>query len=197
MRHTFETHANEPNFKVTCTIDGCCQTFQRYKSFTSHLLRKHRRDNLYVDDASFVPSNSMITQNSHRETEEAGTMDQAISVDGETTGMSTFRHHEGNILQLKKSAGLFLLSLKERYQLTQAAIDFAISQVQHMISFAVGDLYQILSSLLNEQDIRMPDISEHLDIIRQPFAFLETEYMQLKYYKEVFGLIVSAILYCI
>ena len=46
--HTFETHSNEPNFKVS-TIDGCCQTFQRYKSFSSHILRKHRRENLYGD----------------------------------------------------------------------------------------------------------------------------------------------------
>ena len=143
-------------------------------------------------DTSLIQSCSVITHSSHAE--QPGTIDEMISGDGDTAGMIEFRHHEEIMVHLKKSAGLFLLSLKERYQLTQTAVDFAISQVQQMVSFAVDDFYQILLSLLREQDINMPDISERLSILRQPFAFLETEYMQLKYYKEAFGLIVSATL---
>ena len=37
---------------------------------------------------------------------------------------------------LHKSAALFLLTLKERYQLTQAAMDFSIGQVQNMLQYA-------------------------------------------------------------
>ena len=99
--------------------------------------------------------------------------------------------HQSNVKHLHRSAGLFLLSIKERYQLTQAAVDFALGQVREMISVAVDDVHKVLESSLREHSITMPHVSDQLEILRDPFSSLSSEYMQTKYYREHFGLIVS------
>lgn len=45
---------------------------------------------------------------------------------------------------LKRSAALFLLTLKERYQLTQSALDFTVSQVKEMMFYDHEDNWQPL-----------------------------------------------------
>lgn len=42
LNHLRNTHSHEADFKVTCTANGCFQTFTVFSSFTSHLSRKHR-----------------------------------------------------------------------------------------------------------------------------------------------------------
>lgn len=42
--------------------------------------------------------------------------------------------------RLERSAAFFLISLKERYEITQSALDFAVFQVQQMVAYAVKDI---------------------------------------------------------
>ena len=50
--------------------------------------------------------------------------------------------------KLERSAALFLISLKERFGITQSALDFAASQVQQMIEFAVEDVRESVKKAL-------------------------------------------------
>lgn len=57
---------------------------------------------------------------------------------------------DSNTDRLQRSAALFLLSLKEQHQNTQGAVDFAVGQVQQMVSYAMEDIRKSVMSTLNE-----------------------------------------------
>ena len=97
--------------------------------------------------------------------------------------------------QLQKAAALVLLCLKERYQIIQTAVDFAVGQVQLMLSYGVEDIRNTVEMRLKSHSLEastVSDIVESINII-DPFMCLRSEYMQTKYYKENFDLIVSLI----
>ena len=76
--------------------------------------------------------------------------------------------------KLVRSAALFLLSAKERFQLTQSALDFITQQVQQMIFFAVDDLEEKVKKHLVDQGLQL-DTSKCFEAVRNPFIYLETE----------------------
>ena len=38
------SHRSEPNFNITCKLEGCGATFTKLNSFTQHIIRKHQDD---------------------------------------------------------------------------------------------------------------------------------------------------------
>ena len=42
LNHYFIVHRNEPNFQLTCNVDGCPATFKKYNSFYKHVHKQHR-----------------------------------------------------------------------------------------------------------------------------------------------------------
>lgn len=93
---------------------------------------------------------------------------------------------------LQRSAALFLLTLKERYQLTQSALDFTVSQVKEMLYYDHQDkVAAINTALRNQSGAELSDCLEY----KNPFATLQTEHLQTKYYREHFGLVVSTVQY--
>ena len=83
-----------------------------------------------------------------------------------------------------KSAGLFFCHSRNDISLLKLLLILLLVKFNKWFR-SLWTIYIRYLSLLREQDINMPDISERLSIIRQPFAFLETEYMQLKYLKKL------------
>ena len=68
-----------------------------------------------------------------------------------------------------RCAALFLLTTKERYQLTQPALDFITQQIQHMISFAVDDIDEAVRNYLAEQGLRgTPFSNKQLESLCRP-----------------------------
>lgn len=72
------------------------------------------------------------------------------------------------------SAALFLLTLQEKYRLSQKAIDFAI-----------GSVGTIIDNVFNSIKLSTTETFE------DPFSSLKTGYQQTKFYCEEFGLVVS------
>lgn len=95
--------------------------------------------------------------------------------------------------RLHRSAALFLLSIKECYQIPQTALEFAVSQVQQMLTYTVEDMKQFVKECLlphlQASGVQI-ELLETL-CVPDPFSSLQSEYMQTKYYKENFDLVVS------
>ena len=186
MRHTFEAHSNAPSFKFTCGVNGCPQTLQTYSAMTSHLRRKHRGAD--CDPVITVPIQNDAC--SAQSVVDVTGMHPETSDDQGSTGASA----EDQFYKLDRSAALFLLFLKQRYHLTQTALDFSVGQVQQMVSYAVEDIQNAvetqLRSFCSESSLDMPDISDCFKI-PDPFKNLQNEYMQTKFYRENFDLVVS------
>ena len=129
LRHTFEAHSNAPGFNFICSVNGCSQTFQTYSGITSHLRRKHRGQG-YNDQPNAPLTEGDLFMD---ETE------VSIGTDIQSEAPGT-QQHDHEVDNLERAAALFLLCLKEHYHITQAAVDFAMSQVQQMVTFAIKDI---------------------------------------------------------
>ena len=100
-------------------------------------------------------------------------------------------------IDLQRTAALFLLILKEKHRLTQSAVDFAVGSVKQMMTLAYeGSKQSVKEALQSSQDTS--DISHAADLdscfqlaFVDPFSGLETEYLQTKYYRDNFNLVVS------
>lgn len=191
MRHSFEAHSSLPNFSFTCGVHGCPQVFTSLSGMVSHICRKHRgvdMDEAHSAHISFTgeeqnSSNEAVVEN----------MDFMI-----TESLNEEYLPELKANRLERSAALFLISLKEWYELTQTAVDFAVSQVQQMVKYAVEDIKEsvekhLLSHLeASGLQVDLPDIGEYFNS-PDPFSNLQSEHMQTKYYRENFDLVVSCL----
>ena len=130
LRHTFEAHSNVPGFNFMCGVDGCSQTFRTYSGIVSHFRRKHRGQDLTSHDQLSDQQNPPAVE---------ANSSALIETQSEFV-IHNVTHPGADVNKLENAAALFLLCLKERFQITQTAVDFAMGQVQQMITFAVKDV---------------------------------------------------------
>ena len=215
-RHYFVAHSNEPLFLQKCVVTGCSQTFRSYSSFNSHLNRKHRGIDVESEARKSLLSSSSGTSTSENAERTDGTVDSGgvaeMDIDAgsfESSEISPENEHEFEQeddevrgCQLypsnddrERSAALLLLTAKERYKLTQSAIDFITQQVQSIISYGVDDIQEVVQEWLENQGIaaNFAELSARLEPLRNPFASIGTEYMQSKFYRDHFNLVVRSI----
>ena len=175
LRHTFEAHSSLPGFRFTCGVHQCPQMFKTYSSILSHLRRKHRGANYELAHASRSIQNDTVADTPDCFPSEVEDNDENESI-----------HPISGTSNLVHSAALFLLSLKEHHQVTQSALDFAIGQVQQMVTFAVEDVRNNVEARLQlhseANSAGIPDLSD-LFQVPDPFDGLQNEYMRTKFTK--------------
>ena len=214
IRHTFEAHSSEPNFSLRCDVNGCTKTTSNYSTLMSHLSRQHREvdvespsvHTLLISYPQDGGSTLELDQGTNEESVVEGEdsiVEAMVEVEAEDSIVEASHCQFQNrpIQSLERSAALFLLTLKEKYQLTQSAVNFALSQVKEMMFYDHQDKVETLQSILDNQTASPGiefNLSESLQY-KNPFANLETanletEHLQTKYYKEHFGLVVGLII---
>ena len=217
VKHVFESHCFDPLFTFPCPLGGCPHTFKlgsTYSSYQSHVRRKHHnwKEDLHFRD---FDASSRQLQSSTEQTEDGELAEQTEdgelaeqTEDGElaeqTEGGELAEQTEGGELVantrfeefkspdlVSRSAAQFLLTLKEKYRVTQSVVDFAVGSVNQMVSHVCRELHHSVVRTLQENDIAIPAaLSESIAPI-EPFKDLVTEYQQSKYYREHLGLVVS------
>ena len=117
MRHTFEAHSFEPSFNFSCGINGCTSSFKLLSSYFSHLDRRHPTSHLEpsTDENSSILANSQDSSTAH--------YNAAATSYGDVEEVAD-ACDQRQILAggAKRSAALFLLTLKEEYRVTQTAL---------------------------------------------------------------------------
>ena len=93
---------------------------------------------------------------------------------------------------LSRSAAHFLLTLKERYGLTQSAVNYAVGSVNQMIDDVREELQTSVEKYLEENEVARPSTLGECFTPMNPFSGRETEYQQAKHYREHFGLVVKS-----
>ncbi len=182
MRHTFECHSSTPNFRYPCGVSGCIQTFSTYSGISSHLRRKHWTNLELLElerevtgqDKYFLPHNNEYGEEELSDEE----LSEATAVLEEATCTSANR---------QKSVALLLLTLKEKYKVTQTAIDFTVGQLKEIIEYMFDDVKMAVEKTL---EVDRTVIEECFDA--NPFQGLDTEYLQAKFYRKHFSLVVSS-----
>ena len=190
--HTFQAHSSTPNFVFKCGINGCVQTFRRLSAVLLHIRRRHHGFN--ADSPCEDPSiESMDSSNGQNEPGSDG-VDIINGLDSSCLPCSD----ESNMpdhLRMQKACATLLLTLKEKHKLSQTALDFSVEQVREVIECVTDDVRKRVESEMLDYStatgMEIPDLSSSFHDI-DPFVGLHSEYMQQKFYKEHFNLIVSS-----
>ncbi len=139
VKHLFQVHSYEPNFMYACHVEQCPRAFtlgSTYSSFLSHAARKHPNWKELLDQAPPItrPKLNQFSNNSSAsflEHESQSEVESSMDQQDDCNDPMDFSIPEwpidssgDGISDTRKAAGRFLLGLKERYRLSQAAVDF-------------------------------------------------------------------------
>lgn len=210
VKHNFEAHSFETTFHYKCGISSCTRVFtsgSSFDAFRSHCTQKHynwKHDfipTLEDDPAvssfgggstsvservsiAYAPPDCENTQED-RDTIDFNTsndvMAEVMAHDPEQS-TSNMSFHKDNI---KIAAAKFILTLKEKFKLTQTSLDYTVKGVEELLLLSNKYLEQSVSGLA----------SSSFYVHSSPFDDLKTEYQQTKFFKENFGLVVSGYTY--
>ena len=95
---------------------------------------------------------------------------------------------------IKKSRALFILKTAEVRKLTLTAVNNILSDIQHLVEDALTVAQSKTERVLESHGINASNIPGfHTCFTSEmcPFAGIEMEYLQIKYFRETLGLIVS------
>ncbi len=195
IKHCFQTHSFEPAFSLVCGIQGCLHQFKfgsTFSSFKTHATRKHpnwrnelgsHRASIQLSDdnnsVTYDPEVSSFDEVTYPNECPSSDSDTADESDGDT----------GPARSVEETAALFLLTLKEKYKLTQTALNFALGGVNQIVTGVCDSIEQSLKASIDTSTLgfNISSVFEYND----PFSTLQTEYQQSKFYREHFGLVVS------
>jgi hypothetical protein len=176
VRHIGKIHSFDPNFSITCGIDGCTSHFKKFSAYRSHFYRKH---------------------NFSRDTEEQqeACADDSGGVDPEVEIETTLGNPKPTV---QDAAARFLLMMKEARRLSQQAVSDVSVGVVKLMTAKLDELQDKVMVALDSDNLtvakeRVASLFEdehHLN----PFRGLETQYQQEKYYKRHFNLLVPTLL---
>lgn len=188
IKHLFTSHSVEVGFHFVCGIKGCLHSFKfgsTYSSFKTHANRKHPNWQDHVNEPDATPlllptSSSMHLLNPESDltavNEYLPESPEPVVLDTELTCPSA-----------QRTAALFLLTFQERFKLSQRAINFAVGTINAIVDGAC----ESLRDSLQEQGSLTTDVAACFDQREDSFAHLQTEYMQTKFYRDEFGVVVS------
>lgn len=179
LKHVQLFHSHQPSFSITCGISGCLRHFKNFRVFRNHVYAFHSGD----------PNISNEPASNHEDDDNGSVESPVVTSSGSNSSESTAT----SIEDLQRHTALFLLGLKEKYKLTQAAIEGVIEGVTGLIQYQLSLLHsQVCENLQKNQ--MSPDCINHLfsDVgpFGRPFSGLETKHQQMKYYATHFDYIV-------
>lgn len=178
IKHSFGAHSMESTFILRCGIGGCFYQFRSGKTFFSfkiHADRKHPNWRQKVNNSTEMQSESVLDNVDGSQQEEPQVSEPEFPT------IEPHRVEQNSPADIapsynppsaKHTAALFLLTLHEKYKLPQCAVNFA-----------VGSVNSIVESVCIS--------STNSFAYEDPFAGLQTEHQQSRYFREEFGLVVS------
>lgn len=102
-------------------------------------------------------------------------------------------HYNTSKEDVERAVAQFLLIFKEKYRLTQAALDFAVASLTDIVNFTSRNIEKSVWAQLVEIDQHVDSLLSTCFAIPDSFVNLRTEYQQNKYFRDNLGLVVS---YC-
>ena len=119
IKHIQLFHSHDPSFAITCGLDGCMRSFRNFRVFRNHVYSFHRHNtstNPNTNDADECEINC----------DDEDMADIAEKVKNDTSKKD-----------LQVASALFLMCLKEKYKLTQVALQVGIAML--LISFSYNN----------------------------------------------------------
>lgn len=209
IKHSLSTHSLEHTFHFKCGIRGCPHSFKfgaTFSSFKTHANRSHPNWQQHVTEVNdFEPTPSTDTLNNLLPPDEDANVDDTPTLPPDEdadvdhtpplTGECVCDSTEFEpVVSSQHRAAMFLLTFREKYKLSQKAIDFAVSSINSIVGSVCDTIKVAVHESLQSQGLNADNVMRSFEFI-DPFESLRTEYQQLKFYREEFGLVVCCIMY--
>lgn len=201
MSHLRLAHASDADINLSCPVRECSSRYSNVNSVCSHIYRKHRA-HLTESSSSSLSREESSAALSREESSAALSVDIATSsfavlVDlslPESVGfdVDTLLHRDG--YKQKKKTSLFLLQLKEEQMLSQVALNDVVKGCQEVFRCTVSRLKSGINQTFAQNGIDptyIDEVDSVFDEVRDPFAGLETSYLQEKFIEQELGCVVS------
>ena len=138
LKHLSLFHAHHPDFKIPCRIDGCQRSYTNIRTYQNHVSSVHN----WYKDTNSVQGNeeesSTVTMESDS-MQEKNDSDDCSSVN-ESTICEGLDSASNKSQELVQNSAVFLLGLKEKYKLTQTAVQGVIEGVTNLMQQQISYL---------------------------------------------------------
>lgn len=221
MSHIRKFHSCDPNFFITCGVDGCPRTLKKFSTFRVHVSFYHGGRGSSLQPATVQEDYCLPEENDILDNFNCGNnCENQIHLASYSFIMfvdeSAREQHEDDVIgRLKKASAMFILGTKEKFKLTQAAIQGIINGVSNLIQvlfYAIVSYYgcdtispqEYLAALqvevrrqLNGSGISaesmncLDDLFNESSPFMHPFSLVQSAHLQLKFYRDHFNIVVS------
>ena len=143
LKHLTLFHAHHPDFKVSCRIDGCQRSFTNIRTYQNHVSSVHNWCKGMNSSQVFTEEESTTLVRTSSEVSGDDENDKDADDESSSTNVNAGADHEGmesttglppccSQELLQNSSAVFLLGLKEKYKLTQTALQGIIKGVTNL-----------------------------------------------------------------
>ena len=187
LKHIQLFHSHQPGFSITCGLNGCLRSFSSFQAFRNHVYSYHGGE-------------SSLDQRQTADGESDGTGDiggDDGDDDGDGDDGISFDSEMRETPPSQRNAAMFLMGLKEKYMITQVALQGVIEGVTNLVQSHLDTLHSqiqqrlLLSGVSQAAIDGIQPLFSECGTYAHPFQGLETQYQQLKFYRQHFNLIVS------
>ena len=200
--HIRLVHGNDPDFSMQCGIDGCSKVFKTFSGLNTHVYR-HHRDIICKDPVNVPPNIDTVASETPDNDGNCANHHPNIGDDVDESRAHVMETSmEAHIAQLlaedeeeqKKAAALFLLEMREKFSISQVAINGIVTGCEKLFHHVkerieAGVMHHLSNSGVDTE--MLPDVKAFFNDLQSPFIGLGSDFLQHKYYRDQFGLIVS------
>lgn len=178
FNHYGRYHRHDPNFFVRCNINGCLASYRKLEGLRSHIRRHHKNEPIHndlTDGNEEMNVNFVIGEN---------------NIDVPEDGL-------GPQIDFQKNNAMFLLKMKENYQMSTTATAAMLCDTTSLVQSCVEQIHGKVKDCLNNAGIELENVPGLQEVfkpdneIANPFSGLKTNMEQKQYFQENFGLVVS------
>ena len=201
LSHVRLVHADDPDFKINCTLEGCCRTFTRFQTYRNHVYTYHKnafrskppnvgpsesQKSDSCEDPSVVRDfyqEDNSTFDNQGESSEVGRGDDLAIIDPQA---------EKQVVE--RAAALWILKARECYRIPLSSMNAIIQDLESMYGYILTGLQEAVGSCLQQSDVDSATIDEVKAIFsarERLFIGLDTQYLQMRYFQHRFQLVVS------
>ena len=131
MTHFRLIHADEPNFRIDCTLQGCCRTFKNFHTYRNHIYAFHSTsiDSLDLSQAFETVSEEVCAYDSDNDSdsENNGNVTSLIDISNQLPD---------DAASIQRSAAIWTLKVREKYCLSQSAMEHILKDVDSLYKVA-------------------------------------------------------------
>ena len=173
MAHVCKIHRYHPNFQVYCA--SCLRSFSKWNTFKKHL---SRGCNLQIHE----PDSSADPERTHD-------LDLTTLLDDSSTLEGMVDHNSLDTPSQEWHEAAYILYIKENHVITQAAIDTILPHTNQLFSSLLERVSSELKTKLSDEAMEFVE-QAHSHVLPM-FSNLSTCYLQRKFFRERFSLVVS------